>query len=145
MKKKKKKKRPSTQQERIKHASKWVSTYTGKLIIRRYNKKYGISLKDCVKELAMLGLPISMNDLQEYNKFKKEKRQNKLAKKERLLEQQEMPKQELCFGDDDYIPLFWTPKTKRTVRTLGDLNYVKRRSLDIFTAERCLCDDEIPF
>jgi hypothetical protein len=59
---KRRKRRPSTQAERLEHAARWVHAYSGKLIIRKYNKKYGISLKDSVKELAMLGLPISIRD-----------------------------------------------------------------------------------
>ncbi len=131
MKRKKRKKRPATQEERLKHAARWVHRYSGRLIIRKYNRKYCISLKDCFKELAMLGLPITMKDLREYRKFQKQQRENKMAKKQRALAQEASVNrdtiEEFCFYcPDGHLIIGYPARRKTAVRDINDLNYVKR-------------------
>ncbi|MBT9176781.1 MAG: hypothetical protein DDT20_01103 [Firmicutes bacterium] len=144
------------------HAAKWVHAYSGHLVIKRYNKKYGVSLLDCVKELTMLGRPDAPEDLRKYKKWKEERRKAKRARQERAGEQKEV---QACFGEHDwvahawgYVPLEqstdelsaaddytdWPPRKKRAVRTLRELSYVKwvkattPRVLDVG-------DEDLPF
>lgn len=123
--------------ERLKDAAKWVPAYAKRLVVKKYLKKYGVSLKDCVKELAMLGRPDPRGDLRHYNQWKAEKREARRARQDRAREQQAPP-------EPPFNPCNWDPRKKKAVRRLGELRQVRwaKEARAILDADY---SDEIPF
>lgn len=145
-KKTKKRKNPKTQADRLKNAAIWVNRYTGRNLIKKYNRRYSISLVDCVKELAMLGLPITMDDLRKYKKAQAQRREQKKAHKLRQAEEAAIKEcqlhEEFWFDNVEMVLESPKPNKRRLVRSIDMLGFIR---LMHFPKEIYLDEGDVPF
>ncbi|MFT4414450.1 hypothetical protein ACLM5H_11375 [Fredinandcohnia humi] len=88
-KKKKKKKRLGprrkrlNQKARLENAKDWITSYTGKYIVKGYTKWYGVDLLVALKELELLGLVFSDKEKEQVMQAIKQRKDQKKRIKEK--------------------------------------------------------------
>ncbi|WP_114745588.1 hypothetical protein [Falsibacillus pallidus] len=80
----------------------WIKELDGENTVIAYSKKFGLNLKNSMKDLRSIGYKISSQEKVEVDKILDDKRQRKLSKKRKKEEQEERRLAELYDFDETF-------------------------------------------
>ncbi|RDI42190.1 hypothetical protein DFR59_10529 [Falsibacillus pallidus] len=91
-----------SKEERMEIARPWIKELDGENTVIAYSKKFGLNLKNSMKDLRSIGYKISSQEKVEVDKILDDKRQRKLSKKRKKEEQEERRLAELYDFDETF-------------------------------------------